>query len=267
MPDILSDITYIVRQKKKPYYESSALTGMVPKLHFKTETRKVLIKDIRDFKNFSLIKNGFLFKKIKFNLEEKDIQNNYIRYKKDLSKFIKELFPYKYIDIFDITRRSNEKTGALNNDGPRQPAERAHVDYTNNSGLVRAKQILKNKFSEFRKYRIIQLNVWRPLCSKVLSSPLAIADASSIGQKDLIATDQIFPDRIGEIYHLAYEKKQKWYWVSEMRNYEALIFKGWDSDASNKVVKFTPHTSFNIPDQKINEHPRQSIEARAFLIL
>ena len=236
MPDILSDITYIVRQNDKPYYESSALTGMIPKLHFKTETRKVLIKDIRDSKNFSLIKNGFVLKKIKFNLEEKDIQNNYIQYKRDLSKFIKELFPYKYINIFDITRRSNESTGASNKDGPRQPAERAHVDYTNSSGLVRAKQILKNKLSEFRKYRVIQ-------------------------------PDQIFPDRIGEIYHLAYEKKQKWYWVSEMRNNEALIFKGWDNDTSNKVVKFTPHTSFNIPDQKINEHPRQSVEARIFIVL
>ena len=39
---------------------------------------------------------------------------------------------------------------------------------------------------------VIQLNVWRPLCSKVLSSPLAIADASTISQKDLIETDQIF---------------------------------------------------------------------------
>ena len=78
MPDILSDITYIVRQKRKPYYESSALTGMVPKLHFKTVTKKVLIKDIRGSKNFSLNRNGFIFKKIKFNLEEKDIENNYI---------------------------------------------------------------------------------------------------------------------------------------------------------------------------------------------
>ena len=267
MSDILSDITYIVRQKRKPYYESSALTGMVPKLHFKTETKKVLIKDVRNSKKFLFDKNGFIFKKIKFDIEEEDIQNNYIKYKKDLSKFIKELFPYKHIDIFDITRRSNEKTGASNKDGPRQPAERAHVDYTKSSGLIRAEQILKKKFSEFSKHRVIQLNIWRPLCSTVLSSPLAIADASTINQKDLIATDQIFPDRIGEIYHLAYEKKQKWYWVSEMRKYEALIFKGWDNDASNKVVKFTPHTSFNIPDQKINEHPRQSIEARAFIVL
>ena len=90
MSDIFSDITYIIKQKEKPYYESSALTGMVPKLHFKTETRKVLIKDIRNSKNFSLIKNGFVFKKIKFNLDEKDIQNNYTQYKRDLSKFIKE---------------------------------------------------------------------------------------------------------------------------------------------------------------------------------
>ena len=52
MPDILSDITYIIRQKEKPYYDSSALTGMVPKLHFNTVTKKVLISDIRESKNF-----------------------------------------------------------------------------------------------------------------------------------------------------------------------------------------------------------------------
>ena len=113
----------------------------------------------------------------------------------------------------------------------------------------------------------MQLNVWRPLCSKVQSSPLAIADASTIKQNDLIETDQIFPDRVGEIYHLAYEKKQQWYWVSEMQSNEALIFKGWDSHNSQKTIRFTPHTSFNIPNQNINKHPRESIEARIFVVL
>ena len=50
MTDIFSDITFIARQKKKPYYESSALTGMVPKLHFKTIKKKVHIKDLRGSK-------------------------------------------------------------------------------------------------------------------------------------------------------------------------------------------------------------------------
>ena len=267
MADIYSDITYIVRQKKKPYYESSALTGMIPKLHFNTLTKRVLINDIRSSNNFSLHDSGFVFKKIKFNLKENDMQNNYIKYKRDLSEFLKELFSYKYIEIFDITKRSNKKTGASNMDGPRQPADRAHVDYTKYSGFIRAQQIFKNNLSKFNRHRVIQLNVWRPICSQVLSSPLAIADASTIQEKDLIETDQIFPDRIGEIYHLAYEEKQKWYWASKMRNNEALIFKGWDSSPSKKDVSFTPHTSFNIPNQNINKSPRESIEARVFIVL
>ena len=267
MPDILSDITYIIRQKKKPYYESSALTGMIPKLHFKTEKKKVLIRDIRSTNKFSLHKNGFIFKEVDFYLEKRDIQKNYIQYKKDLSKFIKKLFSYKYIKIFDITKRSNKRTGASNPDGPRQPADRAHVDYTKYSGLIRAQQILKNNFSNLNRHRVIQLNVWRPICSQVLSSPLAIADASTIQEKDLIETDQIFPNRIGEIYHLAYEEKQKWYWASKMRNNEALIFKGWDSNPSKNDFIFTPHTSFNLPNQNISKSPRESIEARVFIVL
>ena len=267
MADIYSDITYIVRQKKKPYYESSALTGMIPKLHFNTLTKRVLINDIRSSNNFSLHDSGFVFKKIKFNLKEDDMQNNYIKYKRDLSEFLKELFSYKYIEIFDITKRSNKNTGATNKDGPRQPADRAHVDYTSNSGLIRAQQILKNKFPDFHKHRIIQLNVWRPTCSKVMSSPLAIADGRSINQKDLIATDQIFPDRIGEIYHLAFDEKQKWYWVSEMKENEALIFKGWDNNNTEKIIKHTPHTSFNVPGQNIDKYPRESVEARVFIVM
>ena len=85
--------------------------------------------------------------------------------------------------------------------------------------------------------------------------------------KDLVATDQIFPDRVGEIYHLAYNKGQKWYWTSEMQDNEILIFKGWDNINSDKVIKFTPHTSFNLKNQNIKKNPRESIEARAFLVL
>ena len=47
MSNILSDITYIVRQRA---IMRALLTGMVPKLHFKTE-KKVLLK-IRNSKNF-----------------------------------------------------------------------------------------------------------------------------------------------------------------------------------------------------------------------
>ena len=39
-----ADITFIKKQKTKPYYDSSAITGLVPKLYFKTEKKKCFNK-------------------------------------------------------------------------------------------------------------------------------------------------------------------------------------------------------------------------------
>ena len=158
----------------------------------------------------------------------RNISNNLENYKNELNVFLKKKFGYLDSFIFDLTRRSNSSKGAKNKDGNRQPAERAHVDYTEKSGKKRAVDILgKNYFKEITnsKKRIIQLNVWRPLCKTVLSSPIAFALPDSILKKDLVATDQIFPNRIGEIYHLSHNKNQKWFWVPNMKETEILLTK------------------------------------------
>ena len=54
-----------------------------------------------------MIKIALYLKRLNLYREE-DIQMTH-QILKDLSKFIKELFPYKHIDIFDITK-SNEKS-------------------------------------------------------------------------------------------------------------------------------------------------------------
>ena len=43
---------------------------------FKTEKKKVLIKDVRNSKKFLFDKNGFIFKKIKFDIEAQKIKLN-----------------------------------------------------------------------------------------------------------------------------------------------------------------------------------------------
>ena len=48
MLDIKAEITFIKKQKSKPYYDSSAITGLVPKLYFKTE-KKILYYQMLDF--------------------------------------------------------------------------------------------------------------------------------------------------------------------------------------------------------------------------
>ena len=115
--------------------------------------------------------------------------------------------------------------------------------------------------------RIMQLNVWFPLSAIVLSSPLAFADYRSISLNDLVATDQHFPKRVGEIYHLAYNKKQQWYWLPDMKNNELIILKGWDSLVKSSISRFTPHTSFNLKVQDTIKFPRVSIEIRVFLVI
>ena len=35
-------------------------------------------------------------------------------------------------------------------------------------------------------------------------------------------------------------------WVPNMKETEILLLKGWDSSNNRKVLKFTPHTAFNL---------------------
>ena len=270
MTNVFSKITFIKKQKIKPYYDSSAITGMIPKLYFKTEKKNVLIKNARTFKKSVLDKNGFELYDYKSKYSKNNINENLENYKKEVADFLKSIIPYEKIFVFDLTRRSNDTKGAYNPDGQRQPADRAHVDYTIKSGPKRAKDIIgHNEYKDVisNNKRIIQLNVWKPLSEVVLSSPLAFADTRSIKHRDLVATDQYFPDRKGEIYHLAYDPDQSWYWIPEMKFSEVLLLKGWDSIKKKKISKFTPHSSFNIKNQNIKKFPRESIEARIFLLI
>ena len=96
-------------------------------------------------------------------------------------------------------------------------------------------------------------------------SPLALADATSISAEDLLATDQVFPDRVGEIYHLAYRANQRWFYAPRMTRDEVLLIKGWDS-LEHGSARFTPHTAFELPDTPPTASPRESIETRTLVI-
>ena len=116
-----------------------------------------------------------------------------------------------------------------------------------------------------RGFRISQINVWRSIAGEVKRSPIAFADALSIPNNDLIATDQLFPNRVGEIYHLVYSDLHRWFWVSNINKDEVLLLKGWDSLDDGRA-RYTPHGSFKLPNHSDYLPPRESIEARAFLI-
>ena len=114
--------------------------------------------------------------------------------------------------------------------------------------------------------RIIQINVWRPIRGPVERSPLALADASSVQQEDLIATDQVFPDRVGEIYNVAHAASQRWYYAPHMTADEVLLIKSWDS-LDDGHARFTPHGAFQLSEAREDAPARESIEVRTLVIV
>ena len=252
-------------------FYSSALTGGAPRVLFETERHSVLIQDMRPLADaLALDREGFELRRHQtavFDLYDDDAVERV--YYPEIEALLRALTGARRVIVFDATRRSDAGAGARNRDGLRGPASRVHVDYTEKSGPQRVKDLLGEAEASrlaASGARIIQINVWRPLRGPVERSPLALADAASVRPEDLIATDQVFPDRVGEIYHLAHHPAQRWYYAPRMTPDEVLLIKGYDSLTDGRA-RFTPHGAFELPDTPESAPPRESIEVRTLVII
>jgi len=264
-------LTFIRPQAEKPVFHSAALTGGAPKYFFETEAREVSIHDLRPLaESFSLDREGFALRRAPTAAGDlRDDDGVEQRYVPETEALLAREFGASRVVVFDVTRRSDDGKGAANRDGARGPAGRVHVDYTAKSGPRRAADVLGE--AEFARLtaagaRILQVNVWRPIRGPVERSPLTLADASTVHPQDLVATDQVFPDRVGEIYHLAHNPAQRWYYAPRMTPDEVLLIKGWDSLDDGRA-RFTPHSAFQPPQLRSDAPPRESIELRSFVVI
>ncbi len=107
------------------------------------------------------------------------------------------------------------------------------------------------------------VNVWRPLTA-VESAPLAICEAASVVQDDLIHgpiggnSAAGVPNAAG--WNLAYNPAHRWCYVPDMQPDEVLVFKLCDTDAGR--VQWTAHTAIDVPGTAPGASPRRSIELR-----
>ncbi len=269
--DIRASLNFIRRQDKKPTFHSSALTGGKPNYFYEAEAHSVTISDMREIaETLSVDREGFELlhhKTVVEDLYDDDAVKQ--AYFPEIEALLRRKFSASQVVIFDVTRRSDNGAGAKNPEGLRGPATQLHVDYTAKSGPQRVKDILGEEEAArlaAAGARIIQINVWRPIHGPVERSPLALADASSVRQDDLIATDQIFPDRVGEIYNLAHAPWQRWYHAPRMTASEVLLIKGWDSLDDGRA-RFTPHSAFQTPETRENAPARESIEVRTLVVI
>lgn len=273
--DVIAPLTFMVPpdgpNAEKPSFESQAYTGGAPRYRFETEQRAVRIADMRRAAaDFTLDRHGFALRTVPTAVADLYADEAVAGpYGREITRLLKRELGADDVFIFDATRRSDDGGGAANPDGQRAPATRIHVDYTEASAPRRVRDVIG--YANYDRLiaagaRIVQINVWRPITGPVRRAPLALADASSIPAGDLIATDQIFPDRVGEIYHLAYDPAHRWYYAPEMTRDEVLLIKGWDS-LNDGRARFTPHSAFTLPNQDPAAPARESLEIRTFAVI
>ena len=126
--------------------------------------------------------------------------------------------------IFDHTLRCRIP-GAIDRtrDAPRQPATRVHVDHTAKSGPQPVRDLMGEDARELLHGRVQVINLWRPIHGALRDAPLAVCDASTVADADLVPSGLVYPDRVGETYSVTYSPAHRWFYAPEMPADEALL--------------------------------------------
>ena len=229
------------------------------------EPRTMPLEDGRPLAHtFKLEEAGFTFVEhktaMKSFFDEAELKSVYYP---EVEALIKRESGGTRVVIFDHTLRSgnhNEREEKL----IREPVISAHNDYTEWSGPQRVRDLLPDEAETLLQKRFAIIPVWRAINKPIESNPLAMVDARTIAQEDLLIAERRYPNRVGQSYRLAYNPKHRWIYFPKMTREEAFVFKVFDS-AKDGRARFTAHTAFVDPATPPNAEPRQSIEMRALV--
>jgi hypothetical protein len=142
--------------------------------------------------------------------------------------------------------------------GIREPVTEVHNDYTPRSGPQMVRESLDPAEAQRRLMsRFAEVNVWRPIQGPVRSTPLAVCDARSIQQQDLVKTELKH-----EVYMVVHSASHRWFYFPRMQRDEVVILKCFDS-AEDGRAQFTVHAAFEDPTTPPGAPARESIEVRA----
>ena len=181
-------------------------------------------------------------------------------YRPEIERLVQSVTGADKVLVFDHTIRSNAN-GHRGETGIREAVRRVHNDYTDKSAPQRIRDLLPAEEAARRlKKRYAFINVWRPIAGPLEEAPLALADARSLQPSDLIPSDLIYRDRVGETYAIAWRPQQRWFYFPRMSRDEVVLIKCYDSDPAK--AKLSAHTAFDDPTAPAHPRPRESIEVR-----
>lgn len=183
-------------------------------------------------------------------------------YYPEAETLLKQATGARRVVVFDHTLRDGK---AERDQGVREPVKYIHNDQTFVSGPRRVRDHLPvGEAERLLQGRVAIVNLWRPIGETVQSSPLALCDSRSIALNDLVASDLVYPDKVGETYALVFNPRHRWYYFPRMTPDEYLLLKIYDS-AGDSIARLSAHSAFDDPTSPVNAPARRSIELRSLL--
>jgi hypothetical protein len=215
-----------------------------------------------DADRYSLDRDGFLF--LRSDTAMKDFYDDAeVRrvYYPEMDRLVKQVTGSSKVIVFDHTIRVDDPVAQAARK-VRSPVPVVHNDFTVRSAPQRVRDLLPPDEAELRLgKRYGSINVWRPLHGPVETSPLVVCGWRDIEEKDLVAAERRYQDRIGGIYNLVHNPKQRWIYFPHMQRDEVVILKCFDS-LTDGTARWTAHGSFKDPNTPKGARPRESIEIR-----
>jgi hypothetical protein len=264
---VTADLNYLAPPLDRPRTYTFEPPSGEPKSNIVPEPHSLPIHDIRPISaTISLDNEGFALVRqqsaVKDFYDEDEVKRVYYP---EAERLIKAATGADRVFIFDHTVRKRVPGAAdVRDGGPRQPVARVHVDHTATSGLQRVRDLIPDEAEELLKGRVQIINLWRPIRGPLLDSPLAVCDARTVQSGELVASDLVYPHRVGETYSVKYNPDHRWFYVPGMTAEEILLLKCFDSKTDGRA-RFAPHTAFADPTTPANAAPRESIELRTLV--
>lgn len=238
----------------------------VPRNSGEIDARTVTIRDARQERGLELDVSGFEVITHRSSLQGDDFRDSQavetIDYP-EVAAALKAHTGATKVVLFDHTLR--DSTIEIGTPALREPVRRVHDDQTPASAPNRVRKHLSPDEAAWRllrRYAIV--NFWRPIGGPVLKTPLAVCDARTIEPQDLLPSDLVYRDWVGETYSVAFNPRHRWYWYPRQTTSEATLLKIFDSVDDGRA-RLTAHTAFDDPASDPAAPPRRSIEIRALL--
>ncbi|KAF2715496.1 hypothetical protein K504DRAFT_366065 [Pleomassaria siparia CBS 279.74] len=227
----------------------------------------VVVSDITgDEQQYTLDSHGFQY--CQHTSIEKDFLDDAAieaSYYPECASFLRSITGASHIHIFNHKVRRGPTHWhhlGLKNLANRGPVTKTHVDQSYIGAELRLRHEFPDKADDLVKKRYQIINVWRPI-KTILKDPVAVADASSVPDVDLVGAVMVEDGYAGESWVVRHNPEHKWYFKHRLSPNEVLLIKCFDSE--EKVARRALHSAFE-DDAYRDMESRQSIEVRCLVL-